>query len=374
MKKKILMGLFLAASIFLSGCFSYTDINNVVFVTSIIIDIDKDNKPVVYLEIFKSSKTASKAAETGERIVLKGTGKTVFEAMNDVNLASSFKIDYTQNKALIYTKRAAAQGIENYFDIFRRGSNAIIKPYIAVYNGDVERLAKGNFEGEEYIGLFVWDLVGNVRSSPRAVQSSINRYLSRRISPSKTDVLTVLEMNNEEPKPTLVINGGAIMEDDKLADMLSSSEGEAYNFLIDSVSVGSMEVADPRDSSKYISLAIENSKTDTEVNMNGKNIDVTKKIKVRARIVGIQKYMDLTDNQLEEIRKGAEANLIDLCTNVFNKYKEKNLDIFMIDNSVTNKYGDKVVNQYNNGLMKYTNLKIEPDVFIDSTGRIREYE
>lgn len=371
--KKLLMCLFLTASIFLNGCFSYIDINNVVFVTSVIVDIDKENKPVVYLEIFKSARAASKAAETAQRIVLKGTGKTVYEAVNDINLASSFQINYTQNKAIIYTKRAAAQGIENYLDIFRRDVNAIIKPYLLVYDGDVERLAKGNFQGQEYIGLFVWDLIGNVRSSPRAVQSSLNRYLSRRLAPSKTDVLTVLKINNEEPVPALVINGGAIMKNNKLAEMLPQSEGEAYNFLIDAVSLGSMEVADPRDKTKYISLAIENSKTNTDVNMKGNNIQVTKQMNIKARIVEVQKYMDLTDEQLDEIRKGAEANLINSCMNIFNKYKKRNLDIFMIGQEVENKYGEKAM-KYSEDIIEHTNMEIQPRVFIDSPGRIRPYE
>ncbi|UZW15556.1 Ger(x)C family spore germination protein [Clostridium pasteurianum] len=370
--KKILMCLFLASSIFLNGCFSYVDINNVVFVTSVIFDIDKDNNPVIYLEIFKSIRATSKAAETGQRIVLKGTGKTAYEALNDVNLASSYQINYTQNKAIIYTKRAAAQGIESYFDIFRRDTQAIIKPYMLVYDGDVERLAKGNFEGEQFIGLFIWDLIINVRSSPRAVQSSLNRYLSRRVSPSRTDVLTVLKIDNDQPNPSLVINGGAIMENDKLVEMLPSSEGQAYNFLVDVIQQGSMEVADPRDSSKYISLSIENSKTDTDVNLRGNTVDVTKKINVKARIVEFQKYMDLTDEELEQIRKGAEANLINACTNIFNKYKKRDLDIFMIGQELENKYGDKI--PIGGEVIKHANMKIEPRVFIDSPGKIDKYQ
>lgn len=369
--KKILICLILVASIFLNGCYSYVDINNVVFVTSIIIDIDKENKPVIYLEIFKPAKTASKAQESGQRIVLKGTGKTIYEAVNDINLSSSFQIDYTQNKAIIYTKKAAAQSIESYFDIFKRSASSQIRPYLLVYEGDVGRLASGSFEGEEFIGLFVWDLIYNVRSSPRSVQSSLNRYLTRRLSASKTDVLTVLKINNDEPKPTLIIDGGAILKNDKLVERLPKSEGEAYNFLVNDISFGSMEVHDPRDSNKYISLSVEKNKTDTEVSMNGKNVNLTKKINVRVRIVGIQKYMDLTDEQMEQIRLGAETNIITACRNVFNKYKEKNLDIFKINETLENKYGDKVVKAPD--VIKHTNINIESNVFIETPGKARAY-
>lgn len=367
------MCLFLASSIFLGGCFSYVDINNVVFVTSIIFDIDEDNNPVIYLEIFKSARAASKAAETGQRVVLRGTGKTAYEALNDVNLASSYEINYTQNKAIIYTRRAAEQGIENYLDIFTRDTQAIIKPYLVVYDGDVERLAVGNFEGEEFIGLFIWDLIINVRTSPRAVQSSLNRYLTRKLSPSRTDVLTVLRIDNNQAKPTLIVDGGAIMKNDKLVELLPNSQGEAYNFLVDALKRGSMEVADPRDSSKYISLSIEKSKTNTEVNMQGDNVNVTKKINVTARIVESQKYIDLTEKEIDKIRQGAEANLINAGINLFNKYKKRNLDIFMIGQSLENKYGEKALN-IEKDVIKHTNMKIEPKVFIDSPGRLNRYQ
>ncbi len=371
--KKTLMCIFLISCIFLSGCYGYKDINDVAFVTSVIFDIDKENEPVVYLEIFKPDKAAAKSSEKAERIVLTGTGKTAYEALNDVNLASSYKIDYSQNKAIIYTKRAAEYGISSFFDIFRRSTEFVIRPYMAVYDGDVERLSKGGFEEEQYVGLFLWDLVKNIGVSSRTVQSSINRFLTMRDSPEKTDVLTVIKINNDGPSPTLVMEGGAIIKNDKLKDMIQKTEGEAYNFLTNQVENGSMEVNDPNNKDKFISLRIEKTKTATEVTYNGKNISLKKKINVNASIIETQNYINLTNEELKEIKKGAEKNLITSCTNVFNKYKKENLDIFLIDEAVSNKYGDSAIKDPNN-IIKNTTIEVEPNVTINSAGKARTYK
>lgn len=370
--KKTLMCIFLISCILLSGCYGYKDINDVAFVTSVIFDIDKQNNPVIYLEIFKPAKTSAKSTEEAERVVFKGTGKTAYEAINDVNLKSSFKIDYSQNKAIIYTKRAAEYGISPFLDIFRRGTQFVIRPYVAVYDGDVGRLSQGNFEEEQYVGLFLWDLVRNIGASSRTVQSTLNEFLSMRVSPEKTDVLTVIKISEDQPNPTLVVEGGAIIKGDKLKDMVKKTEGEAYNFLTDQVENGSMEVNDPNNKNKFVSLRIETSKTDTEVNYNGKNTILKKKINVHASIVETQNYTNLTDKELKEIKRGAEKNLITLCTNVFNKYKNENLDIFRIGNDVSNKYGDNVIKNLNN-IIKNTTLKVEPTVTIDSPEKARRY-
>jgi Ger(x)C family germination protein len=194
-----------------------------------------------------------------------------------------------------------------------------------------------------------------------------------RVSPEKTDVLTVIKISNQEPSPTLVMEGGAIIKNDKLKDMIQKTEGEGYNFLTNQVENGSMEVPDPKNKDKFVSLRIEKSKTDTQVTFNGSKINVKKKINVCTSIVETQNYTTLTDEELKEIKKGAEKNLITACTNVFNKYKKENLDIFMIGEAVSNKYGDKAINDPNN-IIKNTTLEVEPNVTINNAGKARIYK
>lgn len=370
--RKALVCFFLISCIFLNGCYSYKDINNVVFVTAVIFDINKEGQPVIYLEIFKPAKSASKSSEKAQRIVLKGTGKTAFEALNDINLSSSYTIDYTQNKAIIYTKRAAEYGINNFLDIFRRDIHFVIRPELAVYIGDVERIAKGSFQEEQYVGLFLWDLIMNIGQSSRTVESDISDYLTRRTGTSKSTVLTVIKVAEDQPQETLIVEGGAIIKQDKMVDLLPKEFGEAYNFLINNVKTGAMEVVSPNNKKKYISLRIEKSRTATKVNYDGKNVNVKKIINVNASIIETQNFINLSDEEIMQIQKGAEENLISLCTNVFNEYKKKNADIFKISDEVERKYGEGKIKDEKN-IIKHTQLEIEPHVFINNCGKVRNY-
>lgn len=370
--KKMMLCFFLISCIFLNGCFSYRDINNVVFVTAVIFDIDKEGNPVIYLEIFKPAKSTSKSSEKAQRLMLKGTGKSAFEALNDINLASSYTIDYTQNKAVIYTKRAAEYGITNFFDVFKRDIHFIVRPEMAVYVGDVERIVKGNFTEDQYVGLFLWDLIMNTGSSSRNVISDLNHVLTTRIGASRTTVLTVIKVSNDQPQESLIVDGGAVIKNDKMVAFLPKNSGEAYNFLINNVDFGSMEVASPTDKSKYVSLRIEKSRTKTDIDYDGKKVHFTKKINVTASIVETQSFINLTDDQLIQIEMGAESNLIALCTNVFNEYKKKDLDIFEIGDNLVKKYGEENVKDIKN-IIKDTDITIEPHVFINGSGKTRIY-
>jgi Ger(x)C family germination protein len=371
--KKLLLCLFLISSIFLNGCFSYRDINTVVFVTSVIFDIDKDNNPVIYLELFKPARSASKSSQKAERVVLKGKGKTAFEAMFNINLASSYAIDYTQNKAIIYTERAAKYGVNYFFDVFERDYNFVLRPCMAVYKGDVERLGNVTFGEEQFVGLFLRDLIDNSGSSSRTIESIIDDFIVRASGASKTTVLTEIKISDDEPQPTLVVDGGDIIKNGKMVENLPKSDGEAYNFLIDDVGNGSMEIADPKHPDKYISLRIENSKTKTKIDYSGKKMNVKKIINTKATVVETQEYLKLSDEEKKAVQKGAEENIISLCTNVFNKYKAKDLDIFKISNDAENKYGEDFISKHKN-LIKDTVLEIEPHVFISSPGRSYEYK
>lgn len=371
--KKALICFFLISCIFLNGCYSYKDINNVVFVTAVIFDIDKEGKPVIYLEIFKPAKSASKSSEKAQRIVLKGTGKTSYEALNDINLASSYVIDYTQNKAIIYTKRAAEYGIKYFLDVFKRDVHFVIRPEMAVYIGDVERIAKGSFQEDQYVGLFLWDLISNIGQSSRTVESDISDYLTRRKGVSASTVLTVIKVSDDQPQESLIVEGGAIIKEDKMVDVMPINYGEAYNFLINNVKSGTMEVISPVNNKKFVSLRIENSKTKTKIDYDGKNINIKKIINVNASIIETQDYTSLNDQQIKQIQKGAEENLISLCTNVFNEYKKKNVDIFKVGDDLEKRYGENKIADVKD-IMKHSQLEIEPHVFINNSGKNRSFE
>jgi spore germination protein KC len=339
----------------LSGCFSYRDINKLIFATSIIIDTDKDERPIIYVEGFKPYRSTAQGSEKGQRVLVKGTGKTAYEALRDVNLATSFKLNFTQYKALIFTKRAAQCGIDNYIDLFHRDQEFVIRPYLVVTSDSPEDLLNTKIAASDYLGIALKDLIDNEGASTRAVRLALNEYLSRRLIGSETAVVTLVGIKKNQPEERIEIQGGAIFKDDKMMGMLERSDGQGYNFLMNTLKTGSLEISNPDQDNQFISLNVLNNRTTTDIVYNGTTIKLKKKINVKTTIEEIQKQGRLTDEVVKKITEKSEDNIKEACERVFEKYKEQDLDIFRIRETLERKYPKVTIEKP----LKITELEVE---------------
>lgn len=72
----------------------------------------------------------------------------------------------------------------------------------------------------------------------------------------KVNVVTIIDIPKGSLEPKLEINGGAVFKDDKMVSILERAEGLGYNFLMKDIKDGSLEVTNPCDINKFISLEI----------------------------------------------------------------------------------------------------------------------
>ena len=179
-KKILVIGCIIMSCMGMTSCFSYRDINKILFVTALLVDVDDDGMPILYAEAFRGIRGSSPEG-LDERILFKGKGKTMFEAVRDMNAIASYKLNYTQNKAIIFTQKAAEAGVDNFIDFSDRDQELLIRPYIAVFIGDPEKLIKLDIVQEKYIGILLVQIIDNIGSSSRAVTLSFNTFLNKEI-------------------------------------------------------------------------------------------------------------------------------------------------------------------------------------------------
>jgi Ger(x)C family germination protein len=313
------------------GCFNYRDINRVVFVTALVVDIDKDGSVILYTENFRPFRGSGQSSERGQRVIFKGKGKSLFEAIRDTNLSSSYKINYTQNRAIIITEKAAEYGINKFIDFIDRDQELLIRSYIYVFQGEPEKLMKLQLKEEEYIGTYLSRLIENVGASSRAVHLTLNEFLTRRRIGSKTDVITLLKINENALEDKLKIDGGAIIDDDTIVGILPKEENQGYNFLTNRVKLGTLEVTNPSYEDQYITLEILNSSTKTKLSLEDNKIKIKKYIKVKTTIGEVQEGINITNETLKEIEGTAERNIKKYSTKLFEEYKNKGIDIFHVE-------------------------------------------
>ena len=368
MKKKIVC-ILLIVTFILTGCFSYADIDKVIFVTAVVVDVDPDNEVMLYLESFMPSRSATKDATKGQKVTFKGKGKTVYEVMKDLNLSSSYKINYTQTRAIIFTKKAAVFGIDNFIDTFQRQQELLVRPYVMVYMGDPNKLIGLKLKEEEYIGLFLKNLIDNQNNSSRTVQINLNEFLDKRTLGSKTNVVTTVDIVKDELEPKLQVDGGSIIKDDKYTGDIKKLDGEKYNFLMDNVKSGTLEPSNPTYKDKFVTLEIKNSKTKTYINYDGKKIHLKKVINTKVAIADIQKGLILNNDNLSKLKSNSEDNIKKFCTGFFNEMKQKKLDIFEIEEEFNRKYPKENVKN----VIDITELDLQVNIKIDDSIKMIDF-
>ncbi|MGH4137211.1 Ger(x)C family spore germination protein [Clostridium sp.] len=367
-RKILIIGLIIMNCFSMSSCFSYRDINKVLFITAVIVDVDNTGNPIIYGEALKGLRGVAPQG-MDERILFKGTGKTMFEAVRNMNATSSYKLNYTQNKAIIFTQKAAELGLDNFIDFLDRDQELLIRPYIAVYKGDPEKLIKLNIAQEKYIGLFLVQLIENIGASSRAVELDLNEFYNQRNVGDKTNVITIIDITKDSLEPKLEVNGGAVIKDDKMVSVLSRDEGQGFNFLMNTILGGTLEITNPCDINKFVTLEIKKSKTTTKVSYYDNIVHLKKKIVVKVDFGDAQKCISLTDENISKIQQTSEKNILKACNDVFQKYKGMEVDIFDICEEFNRKYPKiKIEN-----IISKTDIEVEAEVHIMNTGDVKNF-
>ncbi|MBV7275530.1 Ger(x)C family spore germination protein [Clostridium sp. PL3] len=370
MKKIIIYFIILSTSL-LTGCFNYKDIDKIIFTTSVIVDVDEDGMPIVYEEAFKPARGGNGSSGKGSRILFKGTGKTLFETFRDINLSSSYKINYTQCRGIIFTSKAAEKGLDNFIDVFDRGQEFVIRSDIVIYRGDPEKLIKTKLKEQDYIGLFIHDLIYNTVASSKGTILSLNDFLNKSYSKNNACVIPMIELKKDQLEDKVSIGDGAIIKDYKMVGQLRAVETESYNFIVDRIKGGTLEIPNPNCPSKFVTLEILKSKTDTKVYYDGKTVHVKKIINTKTSITEAQKALSFDAKTLNQLSKNAEANIKKFCIQLFEENKKMGLDIFDIGDSFNKAYPREKIE---GNIIYKTELEIDSHVFIEGSSDISSFK
>lgn len=362
-KASILLSLVLLP-LLLTGCFDYHDINKVTFPTSIIFDVNDLGQEIVYLDCIKAYRSTNDSSDKGRRIIYKGVGKTALEALSDINRVSSFKLDFTQTRAYIFTERASRKGIKKFLDLINNNSEFSMKPSAFVYYGDVEELLKTVSTDEEYLGLFLNDLVGKAKYNPRAVKSNINYYLSNILMGSDTGLLTSIELKENAIDKKIEIQGASIFKDNVLVEKIDMENSLIYNIMMGNAKSGTLEVANPQSKENFITLQILDSNIKDKLEFQDGKYKIIKNINVEVSVSEIQGELVVDSNALEYIKVNEEAYISGYAEYLFNKYKQENLDIFDIDRLAEMYYPNENIDDP----LSVTELEVNTKLIIKGTG------
>ncbi|SFC86302.1 Ger(x)C family spore germination protein [Clostridium uliginosum] len=366
-KRLFIILLIVMMSFSMTSCFDYNDMNRVTFATSIIFDEDENSNVVLYLDCVKAYRNANDSADKGKRILYKGQGKTALEAIKDINMSSGFKLDFSQNRAYIFTGNSVKNGVKKYMDLINNNPEFPIIPNVFVYFGEVNKLLDISTSDQEYLGLFLDDLAEKNKDNPKAIILNTNDYLIKSVMNDNLAIMSSIELKEDVVDKKIELSGGVIMQNDRMIGKIDRLNTLSYNLLSDNVKSGTLEVINQDTKNDFITLNILDSKTHTSVSFDQDNIILKKNIKLKTNIAESQSNIMVDSKFLKQLKTLEEENIKIYINNIFNEYKEKNIDLFEVLGLMHKKYNYEKTDDY----LSKVKLQVDVDLDINEAGRAK---
>lgn len=339
MKKLIYMVLILYVSFIVVGCFNYRDANKLFFTLGAILDVEDKNNIVLYSENFKAYRGEGEMSQSEIRVVFKGVGKTIYDAFSQILQTASSEIDYTQVKALIFTERAAKYGLENFVDELDREQKLTLREFLFIYKQPPESLLNLKLKDEQFIGLFLDNMMVNQGKFANVVRLRFDEFHNRRLIGSRINVIPILNKIKQGSDERLSVNGAAIIKNDKLVDNLSSEEVIPYNIFFNDANEGYITFPHPQNDDKYVSYRIMKSKAKVHLSYDGKNVFVKQNIKNNLILGETQGPLDFANDKVRAKMANDAENIIEKQSrDLFYKFKDRDIDIYNIQKIFEEKY------------------------------------
>jgi len=293
----------------------------------------------------------------------KGRGKTALEAIRDINVSLSNTLIFSQVRAYIFTEETAKSGIKNYIDLINNDQQFSFKPYMFIYSGDIKELLNAADKDDDYLGLYLDQLIQKNNKNGKVVKSNVNDYISNTLTGSKNSFMSIIELESDDIGSRVQLKGGAIMHDNKMIGKLKTDDILTYNILMKSVREGTFEVPNPYDTGKFITLDILDETNNTDITVDGENIVLKKNVDIRVTIGEIQGTLEVDQGVLNIIKSEQEAKVKKYANEFFEEYKEKGVDILGVNRLLEERHPYS----YDENFLNNTTLDTHVNIIIDGS-------
>lgn len=275
-----------------TGCFDYQELNNRAVIAGIAIDYNQDKFEVTF-EILNNKKSSSEKENSDKTYTVEGEGTTLPEAFQDCSLKISKDPYYAHLKVLILGEEVTQEKMLDVLDYFIRDASIrnIFLPIIAEDSSAKDILKSTTTENPVVSTSIQSMLENNKMNNGVVVVKDFENFLNAIIDPYQDAYLNTISKEED----TLVLNGIAAFEGDKLKTILSAEESLAFNALNNDSTIYYVSAVCPNDSSQSITINLYDN-TGTEYSFENDEIQV--KSNLKASIITDGCKFDLRDPEV----------------------------------------------------------------------------
>lgn len=339
-RKCLLLLVLSAQCLLLTSCLGYRDLDQIVFVTSILIDEDEEKNSVFYFETLNSIRSSSKEANQEERIIYKIATQNPGDAMNRLETYTSAPVTLAHNKVILFTERFASSGLDQAFGLFDRWQESSARTLLGIYAGSTDSFIRPNHEEEIMTGLYLYDMLGSKSSvTSYGVKLNIKEFMNQRIIGDHVNSISVMNVSkDEDTKGQYYLDGLALIKDYRMIGRLSSEQSIYFNFLLDNEVSGNINTQNPEDRTKTVNLLLQSNHYDSRITYADGKAKLSITLKLNTEVSSIQGKLALNRENIAKLEQSLAEKIQTNTLKIFGEWKDKGKDIFDIQEKFERQY------------------------------------
>lgn len=361
-----------------TGCYNYNELNTLAIATGMSIDY-KEDEYVVNLLISNSKKAQASAIEgEAQSIVYEGKGKSISEALKEIDIISPKKIYIGHLSFIVVSKEISEKGLKDSLDYLIREPESTKRFYLIVSTEDDAKDVLQIVSPLESFPSQSISVAISFSKESQAVTSNIpySSFIEKLIQKGIEPVLPSMQIKGDtekgkseeilqetSPKTFLKLSNLVLFKKDKLVHIANEDENNGINIVNDNIDETLIELT-CKDGS--INLKLSNVKTKKNVSLKDKptvNINIESDASIQENNCNI----DLEkEKEIKYIEKQAEKEVTRLTNESIFLAQKYKTDIFGFGNLFYKhypKYFDKVNETWND--KEFLDLKININVEIN---------
>lgn len=303
MKKLIILFL---ATLFLTGCYDYQELNKRAIISGIGIDYEQDNFLVTF-EILNSNSQGSESGSSTKAYTVEGQAKTIAEAFQDASFKINKESYIAHLKAIVLSEEVAKNHLDKTIDYLIREPNIRNIFYLTVANDcTANKIMTSQSEDIPVISETINNLIEfNETGENISAKVDFEKFLDLLIDEYQDPYLNTISLNDDK----LTLDGIGIFKGNKYITRLNNNQTAIANILLNTSKNHYLKIKCPDKEDKYTIINLYNNKNN-EFKIKEDKIEI--KSDLTASIIeddchynfrDVSVYKELEEKSKEELKK-----------------------------------------------------------------------
>ncbi|WP_236687192.1 Ger(x)C family spore germination protein [Ornithinibacillus californiensis] len=375
----MILVMLLLSIVLLSGCWDRYELQDLAIITAAAIDVVEDEQIRISVQIFiPRAITSGETGEdpsTGSTFVREGVGKSLAQAVADLQTNIPRKLFWGQCRIFIFGKELAEMGIQKEIDFLVRHPSPRGISNLYVSQEEAKRMLELIPPLERYSG----EALRKLSQQEIGIDTTLKDVDVKLAGDSQSIALPIIkvlvspEESRQGNQSIPVIDGTAVFQRDKMVGALNMEETSWLLWLIRTLKNGTISVMPKGNEEEVVMMPISgNVKFNPHISKNTWNM--TFSLEVEANVIQNETLLNLhNENTVKQFEKEIEKVLKENLTQTMEKLQQEfHTDILDFGKRFHRKYPDEWKKVKNNWVEKYpeVNVTIHVNAKINKTGDI----